>query len=148
MADMNIAAILKSEITRLARKQVRDETLDLKKTIAPYRSDMAALKKRTQALEQQVKRLTRGIAKTKTPSPAAAEDGDKAHRFSAKGFAKTRQRLGLSAQDFGALIGASALSVYKWEKGEVGPRAKYIAAIAAVRSIGKKEAEARLALLQ
>jgi hypothetical protein len=45
------------------------------------------------------------------------------------------------------LISTSALSVYKWEKGEVRPRAKHIAAIAAIRSIGKKEAEARLNLL-
>lgn len=137
----NIAAILKSEITRLARKQVRDETQGLKKTIAPYRSEIAALKKRTQALEQQIKRLSKGIRKA--PS-RAAEAADKTHRFSAKGFAKTRQRLGLSAQDMGALIGASALSVYKWEKGDVRPRDKHIAAIAAIRSIGKKEAVARL----
>jgi DNA-binding transcriptional regulator YiaG len=140
----NIAAILKSEITRLARKQVRDDTQALRKTIAPYRSEIAALKKRTQALEQQIKRLSKGIRKA--PSRATA-DSDKAHRFSAKGFAKTRERFGLSAHDMGALIGASALSVYKWEKGEVRPRDKHIAAIAAVRGIGKKEAEARLQLL-
>lgn len=137
----NIAAILKSEITRLARKQVRDETQDLKKTIAPYRSEIASLKKRTQALEQQIRRLSRGIAKA--PSPAR-EESDTARRFSAKGFAKHRQRLGLSAQDFGALIGASALSVYKWEKGEVRPRDKHVQAIAAIRTMGKKEAAARL----
>ena len=50
----NIAAILKSDIARLARKQVRDETKELKKSIAHYRSDIAALKTRTHALEQQI----------------------------------------------------------------------------------------------
>ena len=137
----NIASILKNEITRIARKQIRDETQDLKMTIASCRSEIAVLKKRTQELEQQIKRLMRGIAKS--PSPAT-KDGEKAHRFSAAGFFKTRKRLGLSAHDFGTLIGASTLSVYKWEKGDVRPRAKYIAAIAAVRSIGKREAERRL----
>ena len=137
----NIAAILKSEITRLARKQVRDETLDLKKTIAPYRSEIAALKKRTQGLERQIKRMSKGMTKVQAPADGKS---DKAKRFSAKGLAKNRQRLGLSAQDFGALIGASALSVYKWEKGDVRPRDKHIQAIAAIRTMGKKEATAKL----
>ena len=141
----NIAAILKSEIARLARKEVRDETQGLKKAIAPYRSEIAALKKRTQALEQQLKRLSRGIPKA--PSPAKTES-DTTRRFSAKGFAKHRQRLGLSAHDVGALIEASALSVYKWEKGEVRPRDKHIQAIAQLRTMGKKEALARLEQLR
>lgn len=136
----NIAALLKSEITRIARKQVREETQPLKRAIAPYRSEIAALKRRVQALEQQFKKLNRVTAKA-TP---IQDDGDKAHRFSAKGMAKNRARLGLSAQDFGKLIGASPLSVYKWEKGEVRPREKHVLAIAAIRSIGKKEALARL----
>jgi hypothetical protein len=42
------------------------------------------------------------------------------------------------------LVGASAFSVYKWEQGEVRPRARYLEAIAALRSVGKKEAAARL----
>ena len=137
----DIAAILKGEITRLARKQIRDDTLDLKKTIAPYRAEIAALKKRTQALEQQIKRLSKGMSKVHAPADG---ESDKAHRFSAKGLAKNRQRLGLSAQDFGALIGASALSIYKWEKGEVRPRDQHVQAIAAIRTMGKKEATAHL----
>lgn len=95
-------------------------------------------------MEQHLKRLSRGMAKV--PSPATP-DSDTARRFSAKGFAKHRQRLGLSAQDFGSLIGASALSVYKWEKGEVRPRDKHVQAIAAIRMLGKREAAARLAAL-
>jgi DNA-binding transcriptional regulator YiaG len=136
----NIAALLKIEITRIARKQVREETQPLKKAIAPYRSEIATLKRRTQALEQQIKRLSKVAAK----AIPAKEESDTAHRFSAKGLAKNRQRLGLSALDFGKLIDASALSVYKWEQGKVRPREKHLQAIAAIRTIGKKEAGARL----
>jgi DNA-binding transcriptional regulator YiaG len=42
------------------------------------------------------------------------------------------------------LIGASGQSVYKWEEGKSRPRQKNLTAIAAIRSIGKKEALARL----
>ena len=56
--------------------------------------------------------------------------------------------LGLSAQAFGDLIGASGQSVYKWEEGKTRPRAKNLPAIAALRTMGKKEAAARLDALQ
>lgn len=139
----NIAALLKSEITRIARKQVREETRPLKNAIAPYRSEIAALKRRTHALEQQIRKLGKVTAK----AIPVEGDGNSAHRFSAKGMAKNRQRLGLSAADFGKLIGASGQSVYHWEEGKSRPREKNVAAIAAIRSIGKKEAAARLELL-
>jgi DNA-binding transcriptional regulator YiaG len=140
----NIASVLKDEISRLSSKKVREETQGLKKAITAYRSEIAALKKRMQALEQQVRRLRKVTSKV---APAQKEKSPEKIRFSAKGLAKQRQRLGLSAQACGALIGASALSVYKWEKGEVRPRAKHLPAIASLRSMGKKEAAARLGQL-
>jgi DNA-binding transcriptional regulator YiaG len=76
------------------------------------------------------------------------ESADASFRFSAKGLASHRKRLGLSAHDCGLLLGASGQSVYKWEEGEVRPRAKHMPAIAALRAMGKKEAAARLAQLR
>ncbi|MFC5496861.1 helix-turn-helix domain-containing protein [Caenimonas terrae] len=142
----NIANLLKEEIARVARKEVRAETKGLKNAIAPYRAQIADLKRRTRELELQIKRLGRVTAKVAAAAPG--EEPDQRHlRFSAKGLATQRRRLGLSAQAFGALIGASGQSVYKWEEGKTRPRAKHLPAIAALRSIGKKEAAARLAAL-
>lgn len=42
----NIASFLKSEISRIARKEIRAETETLKKASSQYRSDIAALKRR------------------------------------------------------------------------------------------------------
>ena len=141
----NIATLLKSEIARVARKQVRAETAGLKQAIAPYRAQIADLKRRTRELEQQVKRLGRVAAKVVSTAPA--ESGERNLRFSAKGLAAQRKRLGLSAQAFGALIGASGQSVYKWEEGTTRPRARNLPSIAELRTMGKKEAAARLASL-
>ena len=41
-------------------------------------------------------------------------------------------------------VGVSGLTVYNWEAGTARPRASHLAAIAALRSMGKKEAAARL----
>jgi DNA-binding transcriptional regulator YiaG len=142
----NIATILKSEISRVARKEVRAETIVLKKVAATYRSEIAALKRRTHALEQQLRHLNKASAK---PAPPAASNGSPdTFRFSAKGLASLRRRLGLSAADCGLLVGASSQSIYNWEEGTVRPRARHLPAIAALRMLGKKEAMARLESLR
>ena len=69
-------------------------------------------------------------------------------RFRAKGMAANRKRLGLSAADFGLLVGATGQSIYAWETGKTKPRPQALAAIAALRGIGKREVEARLASLK
>lgn len=59
-----------------------------------------------------------------------------------------RKRLGLSAADFGLLVGATGQSVYSWEQGKSKPRAKALAAIAALRGVGKREVAKRLQALK
>jgi transcriptional regulator with XRE-family HTH domain len=56
--------------------------------------------------------------------------------------------LGLSAAAVATLLGVSGQSIYKWEEGKTRPRASQLPAIAALRKMGKREANARLAALQ
>lgn len=138
----NIGTVLKSEISRVSRKEARGETQALKKSIAQYRTQIADLKRRMQALEQQVKRLGKVTVKAGVPQ-AEVEPGTKI-RFSAKSLIAQRRRLGLSAAALARLLGVSALSVYKWESGNTRPRATQIEAIAALRGMGKREVAQRL----
>jgi len=139
----NIGTVLKSEISRVARKELRGETQALKKSISQYRTQIADLKRRTQALEQQVRKLGKSAGKA-APQAEEAEGGGRQIRFSAKSLAAQRRRLGLSAAALARLLGVSALSVYKWEGGNTRPRAKQIEAIAALRGMGKREVAQRL----
>lgn len=142
----NIASVLKEEIARIARKEVRGETASLKKAASSHRAEIAALKRRIQALDQELRRLT----KASPPSPPAkAEDsGTQRLRFSAKGLASQRKRLGLSVAEVGLLLGASGQSIYNWEAGDARPRASYLPAIAALKTLGKKDAVAHLNALK
>lgn len=139
----NIAAALKEEISRVARKQTKAETQALKKAVATYRHEIAALKKRLIALERQTKRAPRAQA----AEPKEAQESARL-RFSASRFAAQRSKLDLSAADFALLLGVSPLTVYKWEKGQVRPRAAQLQAIAQARGLGKREARARLEVLK
>lgn len=146
MGMTNIASLLKTEIARLARKEVRAETEGLKKSVTTYRADIAALKRRAQALELELRRLSKAQAKA-VPIEAQAQPSQKL-RFTPKGLASQRRRLGLSAADVGLLVGASGQSIYNWEEGKAHPRAKHLPAIAALRTMGKKEASKRLTSLR
>lgn len=140
----NIASLLKSEIVRLARKEVRAEMESLKKASTSYRSDLAALKKEVRSLHAELKRVSKDV---RPRVPQAARDETQI-RFRASGMKAHRKKLGLSAKDYGLLIGASMLSVYKWEDGKVNPRPSAIEKIAAIRPMGKREAGKRLAELK
>jgi DNA-binding transcriptional regulator YiaG len=142
----DIASVLKREIARVARKEVRAETTALKKAVGAYRAQIAALKRRAQALEQDLRRLSRVSANV--AQIESNEQTSKALRFSAKGLAAQRQRLGLSVSDCGLLLGTSGQSIYNWESGKVRPQAKYLLAIAALRTMGKREVAARLGSLR
>jgi DNA-binding transcriptional regulator YiaG len=138
----NIASVLKEEIARVVRRQLRGETESLRKASSRYRSDIAALKRRIEALEKQISRLER-IA-PKRVAPAADKTSETKLRFKPQGVRAQRTRLGLSAPEMGALVGVSAQTIYNWEAGASRPRAEQLAAIATVRKMGKREVRARL----
>jgi DNA-binding transcriptional regulator YiaG len=142
----NIASVLKQEIARVARKEVRSETASLKKSASSHRAEIADLRRRTQALELELRRLTKAAAKPESTAPG--ETAPKRLRFSAKALASQRKRLGLSAEDVGLLLGASGQSVYNWEAGEARPRDSHLPAIAALKTLGKKDAAAHLNALK
>lgn len=142
----NIAVVLRDEIARLARKEVRAEVAALKKTTASQRSQIAELKRQVDTLQKTVKRLAReGAARQPKGSAPAGEGAAARVRFRADGISGHRKRLGLSAADFGRLVGVTGQTVYNWEAGTARPREGQLPAIAAVRKMGRREALARLA---
>lgn len=142
----NIASVLKEEIIRLARKELRAETEGLKKASAQYRSDIAALKRRAASLEKQLARIEKTIPKN-TEVEVKPEAATKA-RFTANGFKTLRQRLGLTAQTIGALLGVSAQTIYSWEAGNSSPRGQQMTRIVMLRGMGKREVDTILKKLK
>jgi DNA-binding transcriptional regulator YiaG len=143
MPVSNLASTLKTEISRLARKEIKTQTDALRKASSSYRRDIAELKRQVAVLSRQLKK-----AGGKPAVDTSSDDADTtSSRFSAKGLKSLRARLDLSAADFGMLAGASAQSVYNWENGKTVPRATQVAGIVPLRSLGKRDAQARLEAL-
>jgi DNA-binding transcriptional regulator YiaG len=130
----NLATVMKNEIVRLARKEVRTEVQALRKAATSSRTDINALKRRVATLEKQLASLS----KASPAKQVEPEDVSQPIRFSSKGFAALRARLNLSAAQMGQLLNASDQSVYKWERG-ARPRAYQLPKIAALRKLSAQQ---------
>ena len=140
----NIGTVLRDEISRLSRKETRSQVDPTKKITTQHRRDIAALKRQIAQLERQVTLLSRKVLGAR---PAASAASTKPVRFSAKRLHSQRDRLGLSAIDFGRLLGVSAQTIYNWEHEVARPRSEQLGKLALLRGIGKREAGERLKLL-
>jgi len=139
----NIGSVLREEISRLSRREIRKLTNATKTATTLHRRHIAALNRKVRQLEREVA----GLRKKGTSSVQATAAAGKSAplRFVAKGLRSHRRRLGLSANEFGKLIGVSANSVYAWESGSTAPRKEQVAKIATLRTVGKREAAQMLA---
>jgi len=138
----NIGNVLKQEIVRLSRKESRSQVDSTRKATIRHRHEIAALKRDMTQLERQVASVSR--KNLGSQAAVAADTNGKSARFSAKGFRVHRERLGLSADDLGKLLGVSAQSIYNWEQEKARPRAELLVKVAALRAIGKRDAQSRL----
>ena len=138
----NIGRAIREEITRLSRREIRRHTSGMRKGAAQLRRAIAALKRQARALGSEVARLERKVAGSGVPEVGKAEAGNV--RFSARSVLARRKRLGISAADYGKLVGVTGHTIYKWEHGTARPRKAQIVALASVRRLGKREAAARL----
>jgi DNA-binding transcriptional regulator YiaG len=142
----NLADALKEEIRRLARKEIKAETGATKQAVAQYRRDIAKLKRQVGGLEKKITFLEDRERK-RLEEPQMNQEELENIRFSARSVKAQRNRLGLSAADYAKLVGVSSLTIYNWESGKSRPRKEQLAALVAVRGIGKREALKRLELL-
>ena len=138
----NIASVLKEEICRLAKKEVKAQVGKTQKASAQYRRDIANLKRQLGQQEREIKLL-----KKRQDHTPKEEEPLESVRFSARSVKAQRNRLGLSAADYGKLVGVSGLTIYNWEHDKSRPRKAQLAALVAVRGIGKREAMMKLAEL-
>ena len=138
-----LAIALKDEIRRLARKEIKAQTGRTTKAVAQYRREIARLKRQQRDQEKKIAFLEAQTRKAVVP--VVVSNGDA--RFSARSAKAQRRRTGLSAADYAKLVGVSSLTIYNWEHGKARPRHEQFAALVALRGLGKREAQAKLAML-
>ena len=143
----NIAIVLREEIQRLARKQVKAglsrlkrDNVRLKKSVAALRRQMAALGRTSSELAKRVAPVV-AVKETERASEQAAR-----LRPTSRSLERLRRRLGLTQVEFGKLLGVSGQAVTQWaaKDGRVRMRRTTLAALAGIQHMGKREALRRL----
>ena len=141
----NLAVLLKDEIGRLARKEVRtscgplqDQLRDLKKTVRQQRDTISRL-------EKAIGQLKAISAKPSEKILSAPDVGDSAQiRLSASSIKKHRKRLKLSQTELGKLLNVSTNTIVRWEAGTSKPRTAHRPGIAQLRTMGVREVKKML----
>ena len=140
----NLATAIKDEIRRLAKREIKVDTSPTKGAVAQFRRDIAKLKRQMRALEKEMAFLKAQEQKRLGQLQTPEQDDLEGVRFSARSAKAQRERLGLSQQNYAKLVGVSPMTIYNWESGNSRPRNEQLAALVAVRGIGKHEAMAKL----
>ncbi|MFN9471252.1 helix-turn-helix domain-containing protein [Acidovorax sp.] len=138
----------RSEVVRMARKELKPELQGMRKALTSHRSEIAALKREVKTLTSQLKAAQRAVKATATPveeERGAARRGGRQWVFKPEALTAKRAELGVTAKDMAKLLQASPLSLSKWETGKANPRAAQLERIRAVLGLGKRKALALLA---
>ena len=142
----NIAQMLKQEISRLARKEVRQECASLQTQVRNLRDTVSKQKKVIDKLEKIVSSLGGKTPKSSKPiqAPIEAEEGKVRVRMSAASIKRIRDKFAISQAQMGQLMDVSTNTIVRWEAGTSTPRDRYKLALAELRSTGKREIKKRL----
>lgn len=152
----DIRQVLRDEIQRLARKEVRDalaglqlENRELRKAIAELRRRLAVLEKTGGTVSASKRSAAAAPSIDEGPNPSVDESALGA-RISSRMIKRMRERLDLTQAGLATLLGVSAQTVYQWERknGPLQLRGRTRAAVVEVRSLGKREAMRRLSMAE
>lgn len=142
----DVASVLKEEISRLARKEIRQ-------SVDPFKKQVVELRRRLRDAERTIARLQRSTKKAVAavsdqtgvfvPDPDSEGEGQKV-RISAESVRKHRERLRLTQAEMAALIGVTPFTIHRWEKGLASPRGASREAFSALRKLGVREVRSKL----
>lgn len=142
----NIAKLLKDEITRLAKKEVKSVSSPIKGDTVKLKKTVAALKRQIALLERTVKGIAAQRNASLTPETEASAGGRRQRRLTSDNIRVIRKKLDVSQAGLARLLGASTATVSQWEQRNtiLNLRSKMDAAVREVRELTPKEAKARL----
>lgn len=145
----DIARVLKEEIQRLARKEVKATTTALRKDNAVLKRVAADHKARIAKLERDNRSLLTDTAKRRSESLEVTDKEIDEARITAKMIRAMRSKLGLSQVELAKLLDVNSQTVYQWEhkEGRLSFRGNARAAVVALRKLNRKEAQQRLEAL-
>ena len=137
-----IESIIKSEIQRLAKHEVRSVFLPLRRDVWGMKLMLSNLIKGVTVLDRLAKEISK--AKSAEPKLEASPEEVKASRITPERIRSLRKKLGISQRELGIMAGATTGAVASWEKGKFKPKGEKKAALVALRKLRKRDVKKML----
>jgi DNA-binding transcriptional regulator YiaG len=133
-----IEGIIKSEIMRLAKREIRKIAVPLGGDVRSLKSAVSQLRKAVLTLQRITANQQKVLEKGKKPLEAAPEEV-KMSRFSPRLIRSLRGHLGITQKELAILTGVTVGAIHQWESGQFKPSMKKKAVMVALRKLGRRE---------
>jgi DNA-binding transcriptional regulator YiaG len=133
-----VEATLRSEIMRLARREMRKATVPLTRDVRSLKATVSQLRRGVSALERLTARQNQQRMSEKVTLETPPEQLEKS-RFSPRLIRGLRKRLGITQKELAALAGVTVGAIFQWEKGIFDPRDDKKGILVALRKLGRRE---------
>jgi len=133
-----LQATIKSEIERLAKRELRKVSVPLKREVQLLKITASQLRKAVAPLERLVAHQQKELAKREIPLEVTPEEAKKS-RFSPRLIKTLRKHLGITQKELAILTGVTVGAAHHWETGKYTPKPEKKAALVALRKLGRTE---------
>jgi len=133
-----LEATIKSEIVRLAKREMRKTSVPLGRDVRLLKSTVSQLRKTVLALERLAAQQQKELGKRKIPLEATPEEVKKS-RFSPRLIRSLRKHLGISQKELATLSGVTVGAVHMWESGKFRPKDEKKALIVGLRQLHRRD---------
>ena len=129
---------IKSEIVRLAKREMRKISVPLGQDVRLLKSTVAQLRKAVLTLQRIAAIQQKELGKRKIPLEATPGEV-KASRFSPRLIRSLREHLGITQKELAILAGVTVGAAHLWEKGKFEPKDEKKAVMVALRKLGRRD---------
>ena len=133
-----LEGIIKSEILRLAKREIRKISVPLGKDVRLLKSTVSQLRKTVVGLERFAAQQESQLRKEKVLLEAPPEEV-KVSRFSPRLIRSLRKHLGITQKELAILAEVTVGAIHQWESGIFVPRAQKKSVLVALRKLGRRE---------
>ena len=130
--------IIKSEIVRLAKREIRKTLVPLGRDVRLLKSTVSQLRKAVLLLERLMAQQQKELGKRKVPLEATPEEVKKS-RFSPRLIRSLRKSLGISQKELAILSGVTVGAVHMWESGRFRPKDEKKSLMVGLRKLGRRD---------